>query len=87
MRRGELTELQWWSNVNLEAQTAHLPMTKNRTARTVPPSKKAVATLAALPRTTTGVPGSVRVGHVSSIWILVQLYANHLRTGSAKAYP
>lgn len=53
MRRGELTELQW-SNVNLEAQTAHLPMTKNGTARTVPLSKKAVATLAALPRSIDG---------------------------------
>lgn len=35
MRRGELVELRW-SNVDLEAQTAHLPMTKNGTARTVP---------------------------------------------------
>jgi len=49
MRRGELVELRW-SNVDLEAQTAHLPMTKNGTARTVPLSKKAVTTLAALPR-------------------------------------
>jgi len=46
MRRGELVELRW-SNVNLEAQTAYLPMTKNGMARTVPLSKKAVATLAA----------------------------------------
>lgn len=53
MRRGELTELQW-SNVNLEAQTAHLPMTKNGTARTVPLSKKAVAILTTLPRSIDG---------------------------------
>ncbi|WP_042591287.1 tyrosine-type recombinase/integrase [Ralstonia solanacearum] len=53
MRRGELIELQW-SNVNLEAQTAYLPMTKNGTARTVPLSKKAVATLDALPRSIDG---------------------------------
>ncbi|MEK6349046.1 tyrosine-type recombinase/integrase [Burkholderia gladioli] len=38
MRRGELVALRW-SDVNLEAQTAHLPMTKNGTARTVPLSK------------------------------------------------
>lgn len=53
MRRGELVELRW-SNVNLEAQTAYLPMTKNGMARTVPLSKKAVATLAALPRSIDG---------------------------------
>ncbi|RQT48498.1 tyrosine-type recombinase/integrase [Burkholderia cepacia] len=53
MRRGELVALRW-SDVNLEAQTAHLPMTKNGTARTVPLSKKAVATLATLPRSFDG---------------------------------
>ncbi|MFM0007262.1 site-specific integrase [Paraburkholderia dipogonis] len=53
MRRGELVELRW-SNVNLEAQTAYLPMTKNGTARTVPLSKKAVSTLADLPRSIDG---------------------------------
>lgn len=53
MRRGELVALRW-SDVNLEAQTAHLPMTKSGTARTVPLSKKAVATLAALPRSIDG---------------------------------
>ncbi|NPT54346.1 tyrosine-type recombinase/integrase [Paraburkholderia elongata] len=53
MRRGELVELRW-TNVNLEGQTAHLPMTKNGTARTVPLSKKAVATLVALPRSIDG---------------------------------
>jgi len=53
MRRGELVELRW-VNVNLEDQTAHLPMTKNGTARSVPLSKKAVATLAALQRSIDG---------------------------------
>ncbi|MFM0134897.1 tyrosine-type recombinase/integrase [Caballeronia grimmiae] len=53
MRRGELVELRW-SNVNLEGQTAYLPTTKNGTARTVPLSTKAVATLAALPRSIDG---------------------------------
>ncbi|QJC24403.1 tyrosine-type recombinase/integrase [Ralstonia solanacearum] len=41
MRRGELLELRW-SNINLDDQTAFLPITKNRTARTVPLSRKAV---------------------------------------------
>ncbi len=48
MRRGELLSLRW-ENVNLVAQTALLPMTKNGTARIVPLSKKAVAILQALP--------------------------------------
>jgi integrase len=48
MRRGELLALRW-ENVNLMAQTALLPMTKNGTARIVPLSKKAVAILQALP--------------------------------------
>lgn len=53
MRRGELIELRW-SNVNLDAQTAYLAITKNGTARTVPLSKKAVSILADLPRSIDG---------------------------------
>lgn len=49
MRRGELLALRW-SNINLEDQTAFLPMTKNGTARTVPLSRKAVDLLRDLPR-------------------------------------
>lgn len=49
MRRGELLQLRW-SNINLETQTARLPVTKNGMPRTVPLSTKAVAVLAALPR-------------------------------------
>ncbi|MCO5401516.1 tyrosine-type recombinase/integrase [Ralstonia soli] len=49
MRRGELLQLRW-SNINLENQTAFLPMTKNGTARTVPLSRKAVDLLRELPR-------------------------------------
>jgi len=48
MRRGELLSLRW-ENLNLVAQTAFLPLTKNGMARTVPLSKKAVAILAGLP--------------------------------------
>jgi len=48
MRRGELLSLRR-ENLNLLAQTAYLPMTKNGTARVVPLSKHAVAILQALP--------------------------------------
>jgi integrase len=48
MRGGELLALRW-ENVNLEAQTAFLPMTKNGSARLVPLSKKAIAILKGLP--------------------------------------
>lgn len=44
MRRGEILALDW-KHVDLEARTAHLPDTKNGTARTVPLSTKAVAVL------------------------------------------
>lgn len=44
MRRGEVLSL-LWSNVNLVAQVAVLPMTKNGEARCVPLSKDAVAIL------------------------------------------
>lgn len=49
MRRGELLALRW-EHIDLSAQTALLPMTKNGTARVVPLSRKAVAVLAELPR-------------------------------------
>ena len=52
MRRGELLAMKW-ENVNLETQTVILPITKNGTARTVPLSKTAVATLRKLQRGTT----------------------------------
>ena len=53
MRRGELLGLRW-ENIDLERQTAFLPMTKNGSIRTVPLPKKAVAILANLPRCTDG---------------------------------
>lgn len=49
MRRGELLALRW-ANINLENQTAFLPMTKNGTTRTVPLSRNAVNLLRDLPR-------------------------------------
>jgi integrase len=48
MRRGELLGLRW-ENINLEAQTAFLPMTKNGSSRVVPLSTRAIAILEALP--------------------------------------
>jgi integrase len=53
MRRGELLGLRW-ANVNLSRQTVFLPDTKNGESRTVPLSKKAVATLEAMPRSIDG---------------------------------
>ncbi len=49
MRRGELLQLRW-QNIDLDNQTAFLPMTKNGNARTVPLSRKAVDLLRELPR-------------------------------------
>lgn len=49
MRRGELLALRW-ENIDLEKQTAFLPMTKNGSTRTVPLSKKAVLILKGIPR-------------------------------------
>jgi len=49
MRRGELLQLRW-QNIDLESQTAFLPMTKNGNSRTVPLSRKAVELLRELPR-------------------------------------
>ena len=49
MRRGEIAGLRW-ENVNLKQRSAHLPDTKNGTARTVPLSLEAVVILQSLPR-------------------------------------
>ncbi|WJF89734.1 site-specific integrase [Paraburkholderia bonniea] len=53
MRRGELLALTW-ANINLERRTAFLPMTKNGSARAVPLSSRAIATLAGMPRSPDG---------------------------------
>ena len=49
MRQGELLALTW-GNVFLQKRIAHLPKTKNGTARTVPLSTRAIAIIEALPR-------------------------------------
>ncbi|MDE2254394.1 MAG: site-specific integrase [Betaproteobacteria bacterium] len=48
MRRGELLALQW-QHVDLKRRTAHLPITKNGDARTVPLSTAALKILKSLP--------------------------------------
>ncbi|MDY0261898.1 site-specific integrase [Syntrophotalea acetylenica] len=49
MRLGELVNLRW-ENINLARRTAHLPETKNDSARTVPLSTSAIKEFKALPR-------------------------------------
>ncbi|MCG3267749.1 site-specific integrase [Yoonia sp. I 8.24] len=49
MRSGELLGLTW-GNVDIDNRVAHLPITKNGTARDVPLSSEAVRLLLALPR-------------------------------------
>ncbi|MHB8256202.1 MAG: site-specific integrase [Acidiferrobacterales bacterium] len=49
MRRGEIASLRW-KYVDLKQRSAHLPTTKNRTARTVPLSREAIAVLESIPR-------------------------------------
>lgn len=51
MRRGEVLSLEW-ENVDLEARTAHLPITKNGSERTVPLSPAAIEVLEQLPHRT-----------------------------------
>jgi integrase len=49
MRRGEVLSLRW-TNVDLEARTAFLPITKNGHSRSVPLSPQALSVLLELPR-------------------------------------
>jgi integrase len=53
MRRGELIALRW-ENVDQEQRTAHLPLTKNGDARTVPLSPAALEVLSQLPQAQKG---------------------------------
>ncbi len=53
MRQGELVALQW-KHVDLARRTAHLPITKNGDARTVPLSMRATALISSLPRSIDG---------------------------------
>jgi len=53
MRLGEILSLDW-AEVNLQRRTAHLSLTKNGEARTIPLSRKAMETLTSLGPTTKG---------------------------------
>lgn len=53
MRRGEILGLHW-SEVDFQKRTAHIPLTKNGTSRTVPLSTKAIEILRGLPRSLDG---------------------------------
>ena len=53
MRRAELAALTW-DRVDFKKRTAHLPVTKNGTSRTVPLSRRAIRALRGLPRRTDG---------------------------------
>ena len=53
MRRGEILGLHW-HEVDFQKRTAHIPLTKNGTSRTVPLSSEATAILKSLPRSFDG---------------------------------
>ena len=57
MRRGEIVALQW-EYVDLKRRVAHLPATKNGSARDVPLSSRAVSVLQALKNTRDGASGA-----------------------------
>ncbi len=67
MREGELIALRW-DYVDLRERTAHLPITKNGEARSVPLSEPAVAILKALPRSADGRVFPVTVLSVQQAW-------------------
>ena len=53
MRRGEILGLNW-QDIDFPKRTAHIPLTKNGTSRTVPLSSEAIAILSELPRSLDG---------------------------------
>jgi len=53
MRRGEILGLHWYE-VDFQKRTAHIPLTKNGTSRTVPLSSEAISILKGLPRNLDG---------------------------------
>ena len=67
MRRGELLGLQW-SDIDVVKRTAHLPMTKNGSSRTVPLSTKAIEVLNALPKDISGKVFPVSPYALRGVW-------------------
>lgn len=68
MRQGELLALDW-KHVDLARKVAHLPETKNGTARDVPLSSAAVAVLECLPRAIAGHVFATTASAVKQSWM------------------
>ena len=91
MRRGELLALDW-KHVDLKAQTAHLPDTKNGDPRTVPLSTRAVAVLKALPKPHNGpvfplTPMALRKGFTRAIERARQIHAADCKAARRRPSP
>ncbi len=73
MRQGEIISLMW-GNIDLDMATAHLALTKNGGARTVPLSCKAVSILRELPRSIDGrvFPTTQNALKIAWQWALVR---------------
>jgi integrase len=67
MRRGEVLSLRW-SNVDIEARTAFLPITKNGRPRSVPLSPQALAVLESFPRTEADVIFPITANSLRLAW-------------------
>lgn len=67
MRRGEILGLHW-SEVDFQKRTAHIPLTKNGSSRTVPLSSEAIAILQSLPRSLDGRVFPINGPNLSSIF-------------------
>lgn len=67
MRRSEIAALRW-EHVNIQQRSAHLPETKNGTARTVPLSREAVSILEALPRRIDGSVFGMSANAIECAW-------------------
>ena len=85
MRRGELLTLRW-CDVDLLKKTAHLPLTKNGSPRTIPLSTRAVAILEQLPVSISGQVFPIGKPALRGLWLrscvraeLVDLHFHDLR--------
>ncbi|MHB8409816.1 MAG: site-specific integrase [Acidiferrobacterales bacterium] len=67
MRRSEISGLTW-DRVDLKRRSAHLPVTKNGSSRTVPLSREAIAVLESIPRRLDGSVFGLTVDAISLFW-------------------
>jgi integrase len=65
MRRGEILGLHWYQ-IDFQKRTAHIPLTKNCTSRTVPLSSEALGILKELPRSIDGVVFPIKHANLSA---------------------